>query len=209
MAETNDAYTLVSDARTSQELAYAEYANKMKALANEARKEIINTPRILQNKEAKEKYAKEVSSLKARLNVSLMNAPRERAAQLAAASVVQSKRDSNPDISKAELKKIGQKALMNARSEIGAKRNLITLSDKDWEAIQSGAISENLLTQIIRYVDKDKLRQLATPKDAPLLSETKKNRIKALSDSGHTNEEIASIFGVSSTLVSKVLQGKE
>ena len=44
MAETKDAITLSSG--TPQEEAYADYANKMKALANHARKEVINTKMI-------------------------------------------------------------------------------------------------------------------------------------------------------------------
>ena len=209
MAETKDANTLVSFAKTPQELAYASYANKMKSLANQARKEMINTPRLKYDPAANKTYAKEVSSLMSKLNASLMNAPRERAAQLMAASVIKAKKQDNPDIKKEDLKKAGQKALVNARNAVSAKRTTIDMTDREWEAIQKGAISENKLYQIIKHVDKDDLRQRATPRATTSITVAKKNHIKALSNSGHTNEEIAELLGVSSTTVSKCISGKE
>lgn len=53
MAETKDAYSLVSEANTSMERAYADYANKMKSLANQARKEMVNTGKISYSASAK------------------------------------------------------------------------------------------------------------------------------------------------------------
>lgn len=46
MAEAKDAYTLVSEADTPVERAYANYANKMKALGNQARLEILSTGKV-------------------------------------------------------------------------------------------------------------------------------------------------------------------
>ena len=46
MMETDDAFTLVSDANNPKERAYANYANKMKAMANEARIELYNTGKL-------------------------------------------------------------------------------------------------------------------------------------------------------------------
>ena len=63
MAETDDAYTLVSKERTPMELAYADFANKMKSLANEARKTMVNTKDIKYDPSAKATYQKEVISL--------------------------------------------------------------------------------------------------------------------------------------------------
>ena len=60
----------------------------MKALANEARKEMLRTGRITYSAQAKEQYREEVDSLMAQLNLALKNAPRERQAQLAANSEI-------------------------------------------------------------------------------------------------------------------------
>ncbi len=73
MAETDDAFTLVSDANTPAERAYAEYANKMKALGNQSRKAMIGTGKIAYSTSAKKTYQEEVDSLSAKLNVALKN----------------------------------------------------------------------------------------------------------------------------------------
>lgn len=149
MAETKDAFTLVSDADTPQERAYATYANEMKSLANRARKEMLSTGKIAYSASAKETYQEEVDHLMAQLNVALRNAPRERQAQVIANATVAAKKQENPDMTRSEIKKASQQALTAARTTVGASRETISISDREWEAIQAGAISENRLTQII------------------------------------------------------------
>ena len=208
MGETHDAYTLVSDDNTPQERAYADYANKMKSLANQARKEMLNTGKIEYSKSAKATYQNEVNSLMAKLNVSLKNAPKERQAQVIANAEVKSKQQSNPDMTKEELKKVKQTALTNARAKVGAERTPIEINDKEWEAIQAGAISENKLSQIMNHTDIDKLRERATPRTKTTLSAAKINKMSAMKASGYTTAEIAKALGVSSSTVSKYLQTK-
>ena len=207
MAETKDARTLSSG--TPQEEAYADYANFMKSLANQARREMVNAGRIAYNASAKNVYSEEVKSLDAKLNVSLMNAPRERQAQTMANAVMKVKKAENPDMTKSEIRKASQQALTNARNSVGAKRVLIDISDREWEAIQAGAISENRLTKILNNTDIDLLRQRATPRSTSVLSEAKKNRINALKNSGYSTVEIAEALDVSSSTIVKYLGGKE
>ena len=207
MAETRDARTLSSG--TPQEEAYADYANRMKALANQARKEMVTTGKIAYSASAKAAYQSEVDSLMAKLNVALKNAPRERQAQTIANSIVAAKKKDNPDMTKAEIKKESQRALTAARASVGAKRMPIEITDKEWEAIQAGAISENKLTQILNNTDIDKLRQRATPRTTTTLSTAKINRISALKASGYSTAEIADALGVSSSTVSKYLNGRK
>lgn len=206
MMETDDARTLSSG--TPQEEAYADYANKMKALANEARKELISTKDIKYNPEAKTKYKNEVNSLNAQLNVSLKNAPKERKAQVIANTIIKAKKQEYPDMTKGELKKASQQALTAARNQVGAKRELVKISDKEWEAIQAGAISPNKLQQIINNADLDVLRQLATPRTNSKLSNVKINKINAMTQSGnYTISEIANAIGVSSSTVINYMKG--
>lgn len=207
MAETKDAHTL-SSGRPQEEL-YADYANKMKALANQSRKAMLSAGKIEYSSEAKARYAKEVDSLKSKLNVALKNAPKERQAQTMANAEVQAKKKNNPDMSKAELKKAGQQALIKARIAVGAKRQTIELTDNEWNAIQAGAISENVLTQIINNIAPDDLRKRATPRATSTLSPAKINRIKSMENSGYTSSEIAKALGVSRTTVTNYLKGKE
>jgi len=209
MAETDDAFTLVSDANTPAERAYAEYANRMKALANQARKEMVTAGKIEYSSSAKAAYQKEVDSLMAKLNVALKNAPRERQAQVIANAAVNAKKKANPDMKPGEIKKISQQELTRARAAVGAKRETIKITDREWEAIQAGAISENKLMQILNNTDIDDLRQRATPRNTTSLSTAKINKISAMNASGYSTAEIADALGISTTTVSKYLKGKE
>lgn len=205
MAETKDARTLSSG--TIQEELYADYANKMKAMANEARKSMLNAGKIAYSPEAKARYQKEVSSLDAKLNIALKNAPKERQAQLIANAEVRAKAQSNPDMTKAEKTKAGQQALVKARAAVGAKSVKIDLTDSEWDAIQAGAISENKLAQIISKVDGDELRQRATPRATTTLSNAKINKISSMRSSGYTTSEIAEALGVSTGVIGKYMKG--
>jgi hypothetical protein len=69
MAETDDAYTLSSG--TPQEEAYAEYAYKMKSLANQARKEMVTTGKIAYSSSAKVTYQAEVDLSSSQAHVAL------------------------------------------------------------------------------------------------------------------------------------------
>lgn len=210
MAETSDAYSLVSEGRHPMELIYADYANSMKSLANQARLSMINTEGLKYNRQASEVYKNEVSSLNTKLNTALLNATREREAQRRANAEINAKKLANPNMKKDDLKKISQKALSNSRSDVGSisrrDRN-IEITDREWEAIQAGAISENKLIQILNNADSDKLRQRATPRASTELSTAKINRIKALAANDVSLGEIANKLGISTSVVSKYLKG--
>lgn len=210
MAETDDAYTLVSDARHPMELAYADYANSMKSLANKARIEMVNTGKIAYSKSAKATYQKEVDSLMDKLNTALLNTTRERSAQRMANAEVNAKKQNNPDMKPGDIKKASQQALTKYRNEVGSvtrKNRSIKITDREWDAIQSGAISENKLKQILDNTDIDNLRQRATPRTSSNLSQAKVNRIKAMNNSNYSLNEIANALGISTSTVSKYLKG--
>lgn len=203
MANTNDARTL-SSGHPVEEL-YADYANSMKALANEARKAYVATPKLKYSPEAKKEYKGEYDSLMAKLNNSLLNAPKERQAQLLANSIVSAKQKANPDMTKEDLKKIKTQALNEARTRYGAKRETIEITDKEWTAIQKGAITENVLSKILLNADVDSLREKATPRNKKTLSQGKLNKLQAMKESGYTNDEIARALGVSASTIAKYL----
>ena len=205
MAETKDAMTLVSKDRNPKELAYANYANFNKDLANKARLTMINTGKVAVNASAKKTYAKEVESLDNKLREAELNAPKERTAQRIANSELKAKKQANPDMTKAEEKKFGQRALSRAREQVGAKRTTIDIEPKEWEAIQAGAISESKLNRIINHTDTDKLKELATPITSKGLTNGQINRIKSLSKQGYTNAQIAEMLGKSATTISKYI----
>ena len=212
MAETDDAYTLLSDGRYPKEIAYADYANAMKALANKARKEKMTTGKIEYDKNAKKVYAEEVKSLEEKLANAELNKTRERAAQRMANAEINRKKADNPEWAKqtSDVKKASQQALTKYREEVNAvsrrDRN-IKIDDKEWEAIQAGAISESKLERILNNTDIDELRQRATPKQTASLSPAKVNQIKRLSSSNYTLDEIARKLNLSTSTVSKYLKG--
>lgn len=210
MAETDDAYSLVSTTNTPMERLYADYANKMKSLANQARKELITTDEIRYSASANAIYKKEADSLEAKLNTALKNSPRERAAQLLANSEADAKIADNPGMSKDEIKKIKQQALERARTTVGAKREQIEITDKEWEAIQAGAISKTKLKQILNYADMEIVRQKAMPRETKTLSTAQMNSLKAKIKTGrYTNQELATFYGVSTSYISQIVKGKE
>lgn len=215
MAETDDAYTLVSKYRHPMELLYADYANEMKSMGNKARMAMVNTGKIEYSSEAKTQYKNEVKSLMDKLDSSDLNKIKERTAQRKANVEIAAKKkayyEKNGEELKGEaLRKIGQQALNKYRQEVGSisrrERN-IPITDKEWEAIQKGAVSENVLKRVLNATDIDKLRERATPKVTNSLSSAQVGRAKAMAASNYTLEEIAKKLGVSTSTVSKYLKG--
>lgn len=204
MAETDDARKLSSGHPIEE--AYADYANQLKGLANKARKEMVSSGKIAYSASAKKTYQREVDSLNAKLNLANSNAPKERGAQVMANAKIASMRQEYPDMTKAEIKKASQRALTQARTSVGAHREPIKFTDREWEAIQAGAISPSKLEQMIPKVDSDNLKQYATPRATTQLSNAKISKINAMKNSGYSTSEIAEALGVSSSTVSKYLK---
>lgn len=216
MADTDDAYSLVSKARHPMEVIYADYANSMKSLANRARIEKENTGKIAYSKEAKKQYAKEVKSLDDKLNTALLNTTRERAAQRMANAEIKEKKakakEDGVELKTSEIKKASQQALSKYRTELGSvsrRDRSIIITDDEWKAIQAGAISENKLIQILNNSDPDSLRQRAMPKQSNTLSVAKQNKIKAMNNSNYSLSEIANALDISTSTVSNYLKGEK
>ena len=215
MAEAKDAYELVSAAQHPMEIIYADYANGMKALANRARKEMLATGNLKYDPSAANVYKAEVDSLKARLNEAEKNSVRERQAMRLTNAEVRAKmkaaEDSGSEMSGKEIRKANQQALTKYRQEVGSvsrrDRN-IKITDKEWEAIQAGAIHESTLKRILNNADADELRQRATPRESLAISTAKANRINSMNATGnYTIAQIADQLGLSVTTVKKYLKG--
>ena len=208
--ETDDAFTLTSGGSkenpgTVMESVYATYANKMKALGNAARKESRALEMPHTNSSAKKAYSEEVASLNAKWNNAMKNKPLERQAQLIANKTVAAKRVSNPNMDNDEVKRLKAQALDAARHKVGKTPYVIEITDREWEAIQSGAVSSTRLSQIIDNADIDDVKQRAMPRNKRGLSASQKSRIKSMYSSGYTQREIADKLGVSLSTVSEVL----
>lgn len=213
MEKAGDARELISEGHTVMEETYAKYANDLKDLANRARSEAVSLVDIPQSASARATYSEEVKRLKAALETAQRNKPRERQAQLISSSAVEAKKKAYPELelkeNRKELAKIKQQELVKARAITGAKRVPIELSEREWEAIQAGAISKTMLNEMYNYIDKDKLFELAMPKNKPVLTTAKKQLIKSYASSGYTVSEIAEQLGVSESTINNYLSGKE
>lgn len=201
MELTDDAFTLSSG--TPMETIYARHANALKGLANTARKSALDVKPTPYSSTAKATYAKDVGTLNVKLTTALKNKPLERRAQLIANATVSEKRRANPDMESSELKKIKGMALTEARVRIGAEKKKFLITDTEWEAIQSGAISNSKLKQILDLADLDRVKELATPRQATVMTSANMARARSMLSAGYTQAEIASALGVpTSTLTS-------
>lgn len=206
MAEVSDARSLSSGTR--RENLYADYANRMKSMANEARKEMVNTKDIPYSSEARVKYKAQAETLKAKLNQAKANAPLERKAQLVGNAIVKAKVQSRPDMDKDELKKIKGQALQEARRRTGANKKRVEITPIEWEAIQAGAISKSMLSDILNNANMDKVKELATPRTTLAVSPAKLARAKQMLARGYQQSEIADALGLpTSTLNDAIRQG--
>ena len=212
MSNTDDAMTLISSYRHPKEILYAEYANSMKALANKARKSMVSTGNLKYDPNAKKIYAKEVSELEAALNNALKNSVKERTATRFAASEINERKRTQPDLKSEDIRKLSQRSMSKYREQVGAatrrERNII-ITDRQWEAIQAGAISENKLKSILANSDPDSLRQKAMPKKISGLTNAQVARIRAMNNSNFTINQIAEKMNVSPSVVSKYLKGAD
>lgn len=185
---------------------YADYSNKMRALANEARLSILKTPTQKYSPSAAKTYSEEVKSLKAKLNTALMNSPLERQAQLYANMVIKEKKAANPDMTNEEYKRLKGQTLAGARARVGAKKDKIEITPKEWEAIQAGAINHTTLTKILSNTDSDVIKKYATPRAETTLSSAQKQQIIALMRSGANQADVAQRFGVSVSTIYNVIK---
>lgn len=205
MELVDDAHTLSSG--TQIEKIYADHANKMKVLANDARKGYLATKPIRYDPSANKKYHEQVRSLNASLDKAYRNKPLERQAQLAANAMVKQKLYENPGMEKDEVKKLKARALKISRDRVGASANRVNITDLEWEAIQNGAISNNKLSEIIANADIDRVKELATPKTRTGLTSANESRARSMATRGYSRAEIADALGVSTSTLSEVLSG--
>lgn len=206
MAEADDARSLSSG--TIQEELYADYANKMKSLANRARKEAIGIDEYEYSPAANKVYKDQVKELDSKLEEVARNAPKERHAQMVAAAQFAAIKADNSEMTDEQESKIKTRLISAARAKLGAKRTEIYITDEQWKAIQAGAVSKNKLEKIFAKSEKSRLDQLAMPLPSNKLNKGEVSRIKSLSNLGYTNAEIAEQLNISTSTVNAYLTGE-
>ena len=108
-------------------------------------------------------------------------------------------------MSKKEKKRLRAQSIVAARDKVGAERKEVVITDREWEAIQKGAISNEKFDQILRNADMDKVKKLATPKPSNAMSSSKISKAKTLLANGYTYAEVAAAVGVSTTTIRDVV----
>lgn len=204
MYEADDAFKLSSG--TVIEGVYAKYANSLKSLANKARKTMLGTKDIPYSPSARKTYDKEVQSLRSKLREAFKNKPLERKAQIIANKIIYMKRKDNPDMDEATLKKLKGQALEEARARMGAKKDTIIISDREWNAIQAGAISPTQLGKILANTDVANLKQKALPRQSKGMSPARVQRAQQMLALGETRANVADALGVSVNVLSQALE---
>lgn len=193
---------------TAVEQLYSNYIKGVMSVKNEAIKtsQSIKPPKY--SKEAAKIYAPEIQSLNAKLNQALLNAPKERQAQILTNKLYYS--NLTPDMDKDQKKKLKARSLAKARTTVGANKSdvVIKLSEKEWEAIQAGAISPSKLLEVLKNADMDIVRKFAAPRELKL-STAKATRARMLLGRGYTLAEVANVLGVSSTTLREELSQGE
>lgn len=208
MDVVDDARELVRSKNNPKEMAYANYANSLKDMANQARKDARSIKSYPVSIEAKKTYSAEVESLNRKLRIAESNAPRERQAQIIANSITSEKFKSNPDMDYEHRQRERARALMEARAMVGAKKDPVVITDQEWDAIQAKAVPFTTLTKILNNTDQDAFKKRATPRkiDSGLTS-SQISLAKSMSNSGmYTQKEIADRLGVSSSTISSILR---
>ena len=209
MTNTNDAMTLVSADRHPVELTYARYANYLKDLAREARKEYVSLKGIKYDPIANRTYADEVKSLNDKYIELEKKKPVEASALMEANTMIKAWYQDNPEATKEQVGKAKQRIVSYCRQKRGlnSSENTLQITPKEWEAIQAGAISSSKLQKLLTRADMDVVRQYATPKMGNKLTSTQITRIQSMHASGVKNSLIAETLGINVSTVIKYLDG--
>lgn len=208
ISQTPDAQTLSSG--TIQENLYADFSNQLKNLARKARLEAVHTENMEYNPAAAKEYRTEVQSIDAKLKAVIDNKPKERRAMIIANANIKAKIQAqglDPKKDKKEIKKISAVEMQRARDSVGASgsKTRITFTDREWEAVQAGAITHTKLTKILNASKPDEIVKRAMPKTATVMTNAKMAKAKAMLANGYTYNEIAKACGVPESTVYSAL----
>lgn len=203
-----DPYELMSSKEgTPIERVYADYATRMKKMGDKARLESTRTGSIPYDKNAAQIFKNEVKSLEDKLTKAEQNAPLERRAWLIANKTVELRKENNPMLAEDNdaLKKVRDQAIKDARDKVGAGKERIVPTDREWQAIQSGAIHKTKLEAILKEMDDSVAKQLAMPKEKKTYSDTTIAKAKQMLSKGATVSEIAERLGISVDAVHQIV----
>lgn len=202
-----DANVFLGPNATKTEHHYADYINELKAFKNKVDSEMSDIKMPARDPKAAKIYAEEVLSMKDKVNQVKINRIKERQAQRMAevsSKAEIARRSEDEVLKKDEISRIKQQALNKARSMVGAERTPVTITDDEWDAVQSNAVSGTLLKELVSFMDDSQLKSLATPRANKQMTDARKSKAKALLANGYTIAQVAEALGVSSSTIGKI-----
>lgn len=202
-----DANVFLGANATKTEHHYADYINELKTFKNKVDSEMSGIKMPARDPKAAKIYAEEVLSMKDKVNQVKINRIKERQAQRMAevsSKAEIARRSEDEVLKKDEISRIKQQALNKARSMVGAERTPVTITDDEWDAVQSNAVSGTLLKELVSFMDDNQLKSLATPRANKQMTEARKSKAKALLANGYTIAQVAEALGVSSSTIGKI-----
>ena len=202
-----DASVFLNKDSSYAEREYVSYINELKSRKIKVDKELDNIKTPKRDPKSAIIYADEVASIERKLVANKLNAPRERQAQLLAREKIKKTLEElggKDAIESEDYKRIKNQALSGARAEVGAKRRPIDITDSEWDAIQSNAISPTKLKEILNAMDDGDVKKLASPRSNVVMTPTKRGKAKQLLDNGYSIAEVSNALGVSPSTITRV-----
>lgn len=206
---TKDAHTLKSSHPNTIEDRYANYANGLKALQNEAYKANAAIKMPKKDPQAAKQYAPEVQSIEGKLKAAMSKAPTERQIELLAEQ--RFRHYSYPGMEAEDRKKLAARSRITARKIVtgqsqgpkSRRSERMHLTDMEWQAIFHNALSPSTVKRVLEYCDSDEVREKVIPKGYQSIPSAKISRARAMlaQTSGgkpkYTYAEVAEALGVS------------
>ena len=210
LSVTKDAYDIATD--TPMDKAYADYHNWMLNQGNKARKLSLSVGSYEKDSNAEKAYAPEVASLKAKVVRAQKISPIERQAQIYANLVIEEKLKANPVLKKKgyekEQSRLREQTIAGARMRLNKPDRSFEITDREWEAIEAHAVSPTMFKQVLKYGNDKDIKKKALPKQNSGLADSQVSAIKALLATGYSQQDIAEMYGISTSTVSNVKLGK-
>lgn len=190
------------------EEAYANYANRMKGLADECRRMSRTAPVYQKRHDLAGQYSNEVATIESKIAERRKKSPLERRAQILAEADTRLKIQKDPSIKsdRDKYKKESNLSLVRARNKLSVGDVDIHLSEKEWEAIFAGALNKDAFAYLMQHCDPIELSTYAFNKKDEELSDKRIIMVKDMDRLGYSRSQICDHTGLSPRVIKDILE---
>lgn len=190
------------------EEAYADFANKMKTLANDCRSMARTAPDYQKRPDMAAKYDNECKIIRSKVADRKLKSPIERRAQILAEADLKLKIQNDPSITSdsEKYKKESIRSLQRMRSQLAIPDVDIHLSDKEWEAVFNGALDKSIFDYLMRHCDPIELSSHAFEKLDKVVSDERTLMVRQMDKLGYTRSQIGEHTGLSPKIIRDILE---